>query len=64
MTIEEALKKLQVHYNQPFEVDDPDFYPALRLDIEAIKYLQEWRQIIDTYSEFPLPGETKREGKR
>jgi len=59
MTIDEAIKLIERADIPKTKELYPDFYAALKLGIEALKRLKEYRQWHRSTADGPLPGETK-----
>ena len=57
MTLAKAIEILE--YHEPSLDENPDIRLALKLGIEAIKYVEDAREITAPYLQRLLPGETK-----
>ena len=59
MTLDEAIKRLQVVKEGWPLSDSENYYKAVELGIEAFKRLQDIRHTIYSDLQSPLPGETE-----
>jgi len=59
MTIDEAIKNNEEHSKAHHNDAYPDYYDAIKLGIEALKWRQHDEKEVPNWAACPLPGETK-----
>jgi len=60
MTVEKGIEVLEIENKYPWNRDNSELREAVKLGIEALKYIKEWRIPPHGGATILLPGETEK----